>query len=159
MNVLSRSLESETEESDASDRVLKPLCQVPSIFPRQLNEGWVVGEGWVVDEACDPLKQPKTCDYHKGAYGCYRFAYSNTGSGAQACYDKNGNFISDPWKGGGTVDQETLSGDLIQSARHVACDVVSYYSCCQTFFSLQPYTCNLYYEKRPTGQCENKTAI
>ncbi|CAF3939271.1 unnamed protein product [Adineta steineri] len=155
MNTLSHSSEVEesNEENNASDRVLKPPCQVLSTFPRQLNEGWVV------DVDCDPLKQPKTCDYHKGAYGCYRFAYSNTGPGAQACYDKNGNFISDPWKGGGTVDKETSSGDLIQSAKHVACDVVSYYSCCQTFFSPQPYTCNLYYEKRPTGQCENKTAI
>ncbi|CAF0924667.1 unnamed protein product [Adineta steineri] len=121
----------EGDPTELLKKVLKPPYQVPSTFPRQLNEG---------------------------AYGCYRFAYSNTGSGAQACYDKNGNFISDPWRGGSTVDQETLSGDLIQSAKHVACDIVPY-SCCQTFFSPQSYTCNLYYEKRPTGQCENKTAI
>ncbi|CAF1205759.1 unnamed protein product [Adineta steineri] len=152
MNTLSHSSEVEesNEENNASDRDLLS-CLLWNKLEGDPNE--------LLQKSCDPLEQPKTCDYHKGAYGCYRFAYSNTGPGAQACYDKNGNFISDPWKGGGTVDQETLSGDLIQLAKHVACDVVPYYSCCQTFFSLQPYTCNLYYEKRLIGQCENKTAI
>ncbi|CAF0780711.1 unnamed protein product [Adineta steineri] len=117
MNTLSHSSEvEESNEENVSDRGLlscllwNKLEGDPNELLKKLNEGWVV------DEGCDPLDQPETCDYHKGAYGCYRFAYSNTGPDAQACSDKNGNFISDPRKGGGTVDKETPSGDLIQSA-------------------------------------------
>jgi len=133
-------------------KTLNPPCQIPSTFPPNLLGGWVV------DPGCNASSQPNTCDLHKGAYGCYRHAFASTGPGAQACYDQLGQWIADPWKGAGTLDAETPLGDLAQQALHGIADVVPYYTCCRGLFS-QTQTCNLYYEKRPPGQCENKDAV
>ncbi|CAF1185658.1 unnamed protein product [Rotaria sp. Silwood1] len=130
-------------------KTLKPPCNISPTFPSTLPGGWSV------DPGCDASQQPNTCDLHKGAYGCYRSALSTTGPGAQACYDKNGQWISDPWKGAGTLDAETPLGDIIQEAKHVVADVLPYYSCCKTSIFFQTYNCNHYYEKRPPGQCQN----
>ncbi len=89
-------------------RTENPPCNIPSTFPATLLGGWSV------DPDCDAQEQPDTCELHKGAYGCYRNAKASTGPGAQACYDKNGKWISDPWKGAGTLDTETPLGDLTQ---------------------------------------------
>ena len=134
-------------------KTLKPPCKIPSTFPSSLLDGWKV------DSGCDASKQPNTCDLHKGAHGCYRHAFASKGPGAQACYDKEGQWISDPWKGAGTLDAETPSNNLMQQMAHAVADVFSYYDCCQTSSSPQPETCNLYYEKRPPGQCEDKPAV
>jgi len=134
-------------------QTLNPPCSIPPTFPETLLDGWVV------DPGCDAAQQPNTCGLHKGAHGCYRHAFASTGPGAQACYDQNGQWISDPWKGAGTLDAETPLGDLAQQARHGIVDVATYYSCCTTWLAKQPETCNLYYEKRPPGQCEDKPAI
>lgn len=129
-------------------KTLTPKCTIDPSFPPTLPGGWSV------DTGCDASKQPNTCDLHKGAYGCYRSALGTTGPGAQACYDKNGHFISDPWKGAGTLDAESPTGGVIQSAKHFLTDVAPYYSCCKvTFF--QEYNCNHYYEKRPPGSCKD----
>ena len=133
-------------------QTLKPPCRVPASFPAVLRDGWST------DPECDAAKQPKTCQYHKGAHGCYRHAFKERGPGAQACYDKNGQFIDDVWKGAGTVDAQTPLGDGVQQAAHFVADVVPFYSCCKITFIYNPL-CNLYYEKRPAGQCENKPAI
>ncbi|UJR08035.1 hypothetical protein I4U23_012312 [Adineta vaga] len=133
-------------------QTLKPPCHIPISFPKTLLGGWSV------DPECDASKQPKTCDYHKGAYGCYRHAFSSSGPGAQACYDRSGQWIGDVWKGAGTVDAATPLGDFSQQTAHFLVDVAPYYSCCK--ITLFPKSiCNLYYEKRPPGQCENKPAV
>ncbi|CAF0749668.1 unnamed protein product [Adineta steineri] len=134
-------------------QTLPPPCNCPASFPPTLIDGWTT------DPECDAAKQPNTCDLHKGAYGCYRYAFKSTGPGAQACYDKNGKFISDPWKGAGTVDAETPLGDIIQQGEHFLCDVLPYYSCCKLTLLGQRFICDLYYEKRPPGQCVDKPAI
>ncbi|CAF0900289.1 unnamed protein product [Adineta steineri] len=132
----------------------KPYCQVPATFPSTLPGGWSV------DTSCDAAKQPNTCSLHAGAYCCYRNALKSTGPGAQACYDKSGQWISDPWLGAGTVDKETPLGNIIQQAKHGVADVIPYYSCCVlTLFAPQPETCNRYYEKRPPGQCEGSIMV
>ncbi|CAF0825361.1 unnamed protein product [Rotaria sordida] len=128
---------------------VKPSCSISPTFPPFLPGGWSV------DPGCDASKQPNTCDLHKGAHGCYRNAISTTGPGAQACYDVNGQWISDPWKGAGTLDVETPLGDAIQQGLHVVVDVLPYYSCCKTSLLFQKSTCNLYYKRRPSGQCQN----
>ncbi|CAF1384192.1 unnamed protein product [Rotaria sp. Silwood1] len=130
-------------------KTLKPPCSISPAFSETLPGGWSV------DPGCDASKQPNTCDMHKGANGCYRSAISNTGPGAQACYDKNGQWISDPWKGAGTLDAETPLGDIIQQGKHLIADVLPYYSCCKTSIFSQSQNCSLYYEKRPSGQCQN----
>lgn len=135
------------------DQTLKPPCQIPPSFPTPLIDGWIV------DPGCDASKDPaSTCDLHKGAHGCYRHSYKSSGPGAQACYDKNGKWISDPWLGAGTLDVETPLGSFIQQALHGIADVLPYYDCC-TDSAPQPYTCNLYYAKRPPGVCEDKPAF
>jgi hypothetical protein len=125
----------------------KPPCQVPTTFLPNL------AGGWSMDTGCDAAKQPNTCDLHKGAHCCYRHAYASSGPGAQACYDTQGNWISDPWKGAGTLDAVTPLGNFIAVIQHGIRDVIPYYDCC-TGSLPQPSTCNLYYEKRPPGQCE-----
>ena len=133
-------------------KTLNPPCQIPATFPSTLIDGWKT------DSGCDASKQPNTCDLHQGAYGCYRHSVASTGPGAQACYDQQGQWISDPWKGAGTLDAETPS-NLIQNLLHFTADVLPYYDCCTSEGSPQPETCNLYYEKRPPGQCEDKPAL
>lgn len=130
-------------------RTIKPPCSILSTFPPTLPGGWSV------DPGCDASKQPNTCDFHIGAHGCYRNTIASTGPGAQACYDAKGQWISDPWKGAGTLDVETPLGDLVQQGKHLIVDVVPYYSCCKTSLFFQKTVCNLYYEKRPPGQCQN----
>ncbi|CAF3392778.1 unnamed protein product [Rotaria sp. Silwood2] len=130
-------------------KTLKPPCSISAAFPPTLPGGWTT------DPGCDASQQPNTCNLHKGAYGCYRHALSSTGPGAQACYDKNGQWISDPWKGAGTLDAETPLGDTIQAGKHFVADVVPYYDCCKLTLFFQKHICNLYYEKRPPGQCQN----
>lgn len=129
----------------------KPPCRVPPSFPRTLPGGWSV------DTSCDSEKQPNTCSLHVGAYCCYRNAFKSEGPGAQACYDESGQWIADPWLGAGTVDKETPLGDFIQQIKHGVADVLPYFSCCKTLLAPQPETCNLYYEKRPPGQCEDQS--
>ena len=138
----------EGDPADLLAQTKKPPCSISATFPLELSGNWSI------DPGCDPLKQPNTCDYHKGAQGCYRHAFSSTGPGAQACYDSSGQWISDPWLGAGTVDKETPIGDFVQQAEHALVDVAPYLNCCKTKFSPQPFTCNLYYEKRPPGQCQ-----
>jgi hypothetical protein len=111
--------------------------------------------GWSVDDGCDAAKQPNTCGLHVGAHGCYRHALARTGPGAQACYDPNGIWISDPWKGAGTLDKENPLGGFLQVILHGIVDVIPYQQCCQTN-PVQPQFCNLYFEKRPPGQCEGE---
>jgi len=89
-----------------------------------------------------------------GATGCYRHAYKNTGPGAQACYDKNGNWLSDVWLGAGTLDVETPLGNIFQQLKHLTEDVTPYDNCCKDKSLPQPGTCNLYFEKRPPGECQ-----
>jgi hypothetical protein len=129
-------------------QTLKPPCTIPTAFPSTLPGGWSV------DPECDAAKQPNTCQYHVGAHSCYRHAYRASGPGAQACYKSNGQWISDPWLGAGTVDKETPLGDLIQQGKHVVVDVLPYGDCCKSLGVPQPATCNLYYAKRPPGQCQ-----
>ena len=137
------------DPSAALSQIATPPCKVPSAFPANLSGGWSV------DPGCDASLQPDTCSYHPGAYSCYRHAYAATGPGTQACYDVNGQFISDPWQGAGTLDLETPIGDIIQQGKHALVDVFPYYYCCSTLFK-QPDTCNLYYAKRPPGQCSGE---
>ncbi|CAF2676821.1 unnamed protein product [Rotaria sp. Silwood2] len=103
--------------------------------------------------------QPYTCKYHVGAWGCYRHSFGKTGPGAQACYDKQGNWIADPWKGAGTLDAETASGSLIQTQKHYYADVLPYDNCCKGADLPQPRTCNMYFEKRPPGACVQKPTL
>jgi len=128
-------------------QTVDPPCTISKDFPATLPDGWSV------DPECDAKKQPNTCKLHKGAYGCYRYAKADTGPGAQACYTQNGVWISDVWKGAGTVDAETPLGDLGQQLKHFAVDVVPYYTCCNQA-STARYPCSLYYEKRPSGKCQ-----
>ena len=134
-------------------KTLSPPCKIPATFPSKLLNGWST------DPSCDAKKQPNTCSYHVGAYGCYRHAFKSTGPGAQSCYDKDGVWISDPWKGAGTLDVETPLGSLFQQLRHVTADVTPYDDCCKDKSAPQPSTCNMYYEKRPPGQCQDVPAI
>ena len=133
---------------------LKPPCQVPTSFPAKLIDGWLT------DPGCDASKWPKaTCGYHEGAHGCYRHSFKSTGPGAQACYDQDGSWLSDPWRGAGTLDVETPLGSLFQQLQHYTTDVKPYDDCCKTSSQLKASTCSLYYEKRPPGQCEDKLAV
>lgn len=134
-------------------KTLNPPCSIPSTFPKELKDGWKT------DPGCDASKQPNTCSYHKGAHGCYRHAKSRTGPGAQSCYDRQGNWIADPWKGAGTLDKHTPLGSLLEQLNHYNHDVVPWENCCNTAGNPQPTTCNLYFEKRPPGVCEEKPAI
>ena len=134
-------------------KTLKPPCRIPTSFPSKLVDNWST------DPGCDAKKQPNTCSYHVGAYGCYRHSFQRTGPGAQACYDKNGNWLADPWLGAGTLDVETPLGSLFQQLKHVDVDVTPYNNCCKDKALPQPATCNMYFEKRPPGQCEDKPAI
>jgi len=134
-------------------KTLDPPCRCPKSFPSKL-----IG-GWTTDPGCDAKKQPNTCDYHKGAFGCYRHSFKTTGPGAQACYDKDGNWIADTWKGAGTLDAETPLGSLFQQLRHYNADVVPWNNCCKDNKVPQPSTCNMYFEKRPPGKCVDKPAI
>jgi hypothetical protein len=139
--------------ADLLAKTLKPPCHIPSNFPETLLGGWSV------DPGCDASKQPNTCSFHKGAYGCYRHAFKNTGPGMQACYDNLGQWIADPWKGGGTVDAETPLGDILQQGLHALVDVAPYEFCCELILFQKEKACNFYYNKRPPGQCENKPAV
>jgi hypothetical protein len=83
-SVLSCLYELEGDPNDLLARTLKLPCTIPSAFPLKLLDGWTVFSG------CDASKQRNTCDFHKGAYGCYRHAFFTTGLGVQACYDNQG---------------------------------------------------------------------
>ena len=134
-------------------KTLNPPCRIPPSFPTTLKDGWKT------DPGCDAKKQPNTCSYHVGANGCYRHAITKPGPGAQACYDKKGDWISDPWEGAGTLDKHTPLGSLFEQLNHYNHDVVPFDNCCRTEGNPQPSTCNLYFEKRPPGVCEDKPAI
>ncbi|CAF2155740.1 unnamed protein product [Rotaria magnacalcarata] len=143
----------EPEASVHLAKILSAPCSIPPTFPPNLKDGWTT------DPGCDAKKQPNTCSYHVGAWGCYRHSFKNTGPGAQACYDRKGNWLSDTWQGAGTLDAETALGSIFQQLRHYTADVVPYDNCCTTSGLPQPSTCNLYFEKRPTGICEVKPAV
>ncbi len=128
---------------------LNPPCKIPITFKPTMTNGWSV------DPGCDASKQPNTCNLHVGAHTCYRHAKASTGPGAQACYDPQGNWISDVWKGAGTLDAETPLGGLIQTIKHGIVDVIPYNDCCQNS-NTADNACHLYYEKRPPGQCEGE---
>jgi hypothetical protein len=123
-----------------------PPCSIPSTFPSTY-------EGWQIEPVCNPNGLLPGCLFHGGAYACYEKAYGSTGPGGEACYDKNGNWIADPFKGAGTVDKETPLGGVDQEAKHVAADVVPYLACCGTNSAAPLNTCSLYYQKRPPGRC------
>jgi hypothetical protein len=127
---------------------LTPPCRIAAF-------NTAVPGGWQVDPGCDAKKQPSnsTCGYHKGAHGCFRHSFKTTGPGAQACYNKAGNWISDVWLGAGTLDVETPLGSLIQQIRHYNADVKPYDNCC-TAKGTTKETCDKYYQKRPPGQCQ-----
>jgi hypothetical protein len=132
-------------------KTLKPPCRIPSTFPKKLIDGWSV------DPGCDASKQPNTCGYHPGAHGCYRHSHKSSGPGAQSCYDKTGVWLADPKIGAGTLDVETPLGSFIQQLKHYQADVKPYTDCCPN--GPLSNTCDLYYEKRPPGECENKPAV
>lgn len=129
-------------------------CSVSTAFPSSFHDGL---KTWKVDAGCDASKQPNTCQYHQGAYGCYRFAYQNTGPGSQCCYYKNGTWISDPFQGAGTLDRERAPDNLwnvFQWIAHNNHDVIPWDNCCKDS-SMPKEICQLYFEKRPPGQCQN----
>jgi hypothetical protein len=123
-----------------------PPCLIPTTFPATY-------QGWSIEPVCNPNGLLPGCLFHEGAYACYEKAFGSSGPGGEACYDKNGNWISDPFKGAGTVDEETPLGGTDQELKHVTADVLPYLTCCGTNPALPLGTCSLYYEKRPPGYC------
>ncbi|CAF1478535.1 unnamed protein product [Adineta ricciae] len=129
-------------------------CIIPTSFPKEIYDG---AETWKTDAGCMASKQPKTCEYHKGAYGCYRHAFKSSGPGAQCCYDKAGNWMSDPFQGAGTLDRERAPDSilsLIQLKKHNDHDVIPWNNCCKNTGMAVDY-CRLYFNKRPPGKCQN----
>ena len=114
-----------------------PPCTVPTTFPATY-------QGWSIEPVCNPNSLLPGCLFHDGAYACYEKAFGSTGPGGEACYDKNGNWISDPFKGAGTVDKETPLGGTDQELNHVTADVLPYLNCCGTNPALPLATCSLY---------------
>jgi hypothetical protein len=127
-------------------------CRVPNTFPQNYNDGAVT---WKTDLGCAASSQPNTCSYHKGAHGCYRFAYESKGPGAQCCYTKAGEWISDPFAGAGTLDRERAPDSIFniaQALAHNSHDVVPWNNCCKDSDTTRA-SCLLYYAKRPAGEC------
>ena len=109
--------------------------------------------GYTADTACDGKKPAgETCKFHKGATGCYRRTASSGKAGAQCCYDAQGLWISDPNKGGGTLDAYSPDNSVLH---HFFYDVLPYFSCCKPLASPSAEKCQLYMDKRPSGRCEN----
>ena len=131
-------------------------CQVP-------NQPWQTEfMGFHVDEACDGRKPTEqTCQYHPTARSCYR-KKSNVGwSGAQCCYDENGQFLEQGMQGAGTMDlispdADTLVGKGLGFMGHFITDFLPYWSCCQSFLKSDAL-CNQYYKYRPAGTCQHFT--
>ncbi|CAF1400827.1 unnamed protein product [Didymodactylos carnosus] len=130
------------------------FCRVPSTgrdpFPNPLPGGT-----FQIDSGCDFHKDlDKTCAYHQGARGCYREQQKQRGPGAQCCYDSNGRWINNPKNGGGTLDVQAPTGSLLQILKHHRVDVAPFYWCCRGGQASE--LCQLYFEKRPAGKCENE---
>ncbi|CAF0780627.1 unnamed protein product [Didymodactylos carnosus] len=133
-------------------QVRKSPCRCPPSFPKSFHDGT---DEWTTDPGCDASKQPNTCSYHIGAHGCYRHTYTSKGPGTQACYDKNGDWIADPRKGAGTLDKyNAVNQNLFHLLNHYNHDVVPWNNCCDDA-SLPENICDLYYEKRPPGECQH----
>ncbi|CAF1378817.1 unnamed protein product [Adineta steineri] len=127
-------------------------CRISTSFPKEFSDGGAV---WKTDAGCGASSQPNTCNYHKGAWGCYRHAYKSKGPGAQCCYDRSGNWMSDPHAGAGTLDRERAPDNilnLIQWNAHNKHDVIPWDNCCKDP-SMPRDVCQWYYDKRPPGQC------
>jgi len=94
--------------------------------------------------------------FHPGAASCYRQATitsENMESGQQCCYGRDGNLITGPMSGG-TVDRVAPTGNFgINIIRHFFDDVLPAFYCCQGRFKDE--TCNLYYDRRPSGGRES----
>ncbi|CAF2081934.1 unnamed protein product [Rotaria magnacalcarata] len=146
----------EPHPSIFSEQTPKCPCHVLASFPKVFNDGSKI---WKTDPGCIASQHPNTCKYHKGAHGCYRFAYKSTGPGAQCCYNKNGVWIKDPHRGAGTLDRERAPDsffDLSQLAAHHHHDVVPWENCCKDP-AVPRDVCQLYFDKRPPGVCEKYT--
>jgi hypothetical protein len=136
------------------EQTRKCPCRAPSSFPKEFSDGSQI---WKTDAGCIAGNQPNTCAYHKGAHGCYRFAHKSKGPGAQCCYNKAGIWISDPFNGAGTLDRERAPDNifnLIQWNAHNKHDVIPWDNCCKDS-SIPRNICQLYYDKRPPGECQN----
>ncbi|CAF4397133.1 unnamed protein product, partial [Didymodactylos carnosus] len=86
---------------------------------------------------------------------CYRGQQKQRGPGAQCCYDSNGRWINNPKNGGGTLDVQAPTGSLLQILKHHRVDVAPFYWCCKGGGQASEL-CQLYFEKRPAGKCENE---
>ncbi|CAF3884740.1 unnamed protein product [Rotaria sp. Silwood1] len=112
-----------------------------------------------IDPICNANKQPDTCNSHIGAWGCYRKRSATASSGAQCCYDKEGRWLDDVWKGAGTLDayatiDKNGNIDICGVFNHWRSDYLSYYSCCQSRFQSRQ-KCKNYYDLRPPGRCQD----
>jgi AMOP domain len=97
--------------------------------------------GFVDDGAC---KFPDGgCEFHPGAAGCYRARGLSWFAGQQCCYNITGVLITDPYKGGGTVDCVSSEVSVVV---HLLLDVRPYFVCCKLTDS-----CKDYYRERPTN--------
>ena len=135
-------------------KIRKCPCSIPTSFPKEYNDG---GAKWKTDDGCQAAQQPNTCSYHKGAHGCYRHAYGSSGPGTQCCYNKAGIWISDPFQGAGTLDRECAPTNILnifQWLAHNKHDVIPWDDCCKDP-AMPREICQLYYEKRPPGECVN----
>jgi hypothetical protein len=136
------------------EQTRKCPCRISAKFPKEFSDGSAI---WKTDAGCTASSQPNTCSYHKGAHGCYRFAYKSKGPGSQCCYDKEGIWMSDPHNGAGTLDRERAPDNilnLIQWSAHNKHDVIPWENCCKDP-AIPRTVCQLYFEKRPAGTCEN----
>ena len=123
--------------------------------PCQMSNGWEKHRhGFEIDPACDPSKSSSwNCLFHVGATACYRQKSSSTATGAQCCYDKHGDWISNWRNGAGTLDfYYPQTWKHLSTYQHFFSDVLSYLSCC--FGITQIFsTCDQYMKYRPSGQC------
>ncbi|CAF1209679.1 unnamed protein product [Adineta steineri] len=129
-------------------------CHMPTNFPSQYNDGTRI---WKTDSGCQASSQPNTCSYHKGAWGCYRFAPKSSGPGSQCCYTKDGKYMDDPFEGAGTLDRECAPENffnLFQWLAHNDHDVVPYDKCCADL-PMPREVCGWYYDRRPAMGCVN----
>ncbi|CAF1266365.1 unnamed protein product [Adineta steineri] len=138
---------------DLLSQTVIPPCQISTLFPEQLPGGWEA------DETCNAHQHFGHCEFHPGAYGCYRSCVNSTGPSGQACYYQNGTWISDPREGGGTVDAETPCGDLVQEIKHFCADFIPYFVCCVLPTTSSAENCNKYYLARPAGTCNGTSAF
>ena len=136
-------------------RVPRCPCRVPATgqnrFPLTFNN-------FQTDSSCNAHK-PNRCQDNNGASHCYRSSFEPHGPGIKCCYDNNGMIITNPKSGAGGLEvQANSGGSIIQKLKYALFDQLPSWACCklpQLITQIKPESCDIYYQQRPSFQCEN----